>query len=371
MSSVEEPQYTLESSVMDLSAVADGLGLDQFDLLGHFSPAHTVIAYAARNPGRVGRVALWNPSPPGMSPRLSTFAGLPDIGHSHFLEYIQLAALRSIGWDRGRAAKRFVEHTSSQFTADSWDRVMTQLEQLDATPEASAVTAPTLVIADTSPRTAGVGARSEEANRYRQRLVALLPNAELARLKPGANQTYVQIVDAFLAGAAVEPDEALSGTAVILFADIAGSTALTERLGDAAFRERARELDGALREAITDAGGTAIEGKLLGDGVLAVFGAAREAIACAQACHAAGSQAGLALHIGIHAGDVIREEGNVYGGAVNIAARVAGEAAAGETLVSATVRELARTSAGVSFEDRGERELKGVSEPVRVWVVRG
>ncbi|MDZ4278849.1 MAG: adenylate/guanylate cyclase domain-containing protein, partial [Dehalococcoidia bacterium] len=80
--------------------------------------------------------------------------------------------------------------------------------------------------------------------------------------------------------------------------------------------------------------------------------------------------AGLTLHVGIHAGDVIREEGNVYGGAVNIAARVAGQAAAGETLVSGTVRDLARTSAGVSFEDRGERELKGVGEPVRVYAVR-
>jgi class 3 adenylate cyclase len=77
----------------------------------------------------------------------------------------------------------------------------------------------------------------------------------------------------------------------------------------------------------------------------------------------------LLLHIGIHAGDVIREANNVYGGAVNIAARVAGEAAAGETLVSGTVRELARTSAGVSFEDRGERELKGVGDSVRVWAV--
>ncbi len=68
--------------------------------------------------------------------------------------------------------------------------------------------------------------------------------------------------------------------------------------------------------------------------------------------------------------DVIRREGNVYGGAVNIVSRVAGAAAAGETLVSGTVRDLARTSAGVSFEDRGERELKGVGEPVRLFAVR-
>jgi class 3 adenylate cyclase len=47
-----------------------------------------------------------------------------------------------------------------------------------------------------------------------------------------------------------------------------------------------------------------------------------------------------------------------------------GKTAPGETLVSGTVRDLVRTSTDVSFEDRGERELKGVSEPVRVFAVR-
>ena len=52
---------------------------------------------------------------------------------------------------------------------------------------------------------------------------------------------------------------------------------------------------------------------------------------------------------------------------IRIASRISGLSAPGEVLVSETVRGLARTSAGVSFEDRGERELKGVGEPVRVW----
>jgi len=224
-------------------------------------------------------------------------------------------------------------------------------------------------------------------------MAAEIPNARLAILDGASLAPWLETpgdsVNAILEhlGEAIDkPDRAtdgllLQGTAIILFADIADSTALTERLGDAAFREKARELDESLRKAIASNGGTAIEGKLLGDGVLAVFGAARAAIACAGAIHGmAGSGAKgqgprsdeepLLLHIGIHAGDVIREAGNVYGGAVNIAARVAGEAAAGETLVSGTVRDLARTSAGVSFEDRGERMLKGVGEPVRVWGVQ-
>jgi class 3 adenylate cyclase len=183
-------------------------------------------------------------------------------------------------------------------------------------------------------------------------------------------------INEFLGDSAITPEPiSPSGTAVILFADIADSTALTERLGDDAFREKARGLDEAMRAAIRENGGTAVEGKTLGDGVLAVFTSAKQAIACAQACHDAASAAGLSLHAGIHAGDVIRESdpdgrGNVYGGAVNIAARVAAAAAAGETLVSGTVRDLARTSAGVTFEDRGEQALKGVDDPVRVFAVR-
>ncbi len=102
-----------------------------------------------------------------------------------------------------------------------------------------------------------------------------------------------------------------------------------------------------------------MEGPTLGDGVLAAFTSAREAIEAALRCTAAGESAGLPLHLGIHAGDVTREKdpdgrSNVYGSAVNIAARVSGLSAPGEVLVSETVRSLARTSTGVGFEDRGE-----------------
>jgi class 3 adenylate cyclase len=162
----------------------------------------------------------------------------------------------------------------------------------------------------------------------------------------------------------------VSGTAVILFADIADSTALTERMGDAGFRERARTLDASLRSIIDEAGGAAIDGKLLGDGVLATFHAAAQAIDAALRCSGAGSDAGLPLHLGVHAGDVIREENNVFGGAVNLASRISAMAAPGEVLVSDIVRGLARTSSGVMFEDRGEHALKGIAEPQRVFAVR-
>jgi class 3 adenylate cyclase len=200
-----------------------------------------------------------------------------------------------------------------------------------------------------------------------QEMAAAIPDASLVETTVDESG---EIVREFLDEDESARREVPSGTAIILFADIVESTALTERLGDAAFHDRARELDGALRAIIREANGTPVDGKLLGDGVLATFASARQAIETAMACGAAGDACGLPLHLGLHAGDVISEEGNVFGGAVTVAARISDESAPGEVLISQTVRDLARTSAGVAFEDRGERELKGVGEPVRLYEVR-
>jgi class 3 adenylate cyclase len=166
-----------------------------------------------------------------------------------------------------------------------------------------------------------------------------------------------------------EIEEIPEGTLTILYADIADSTMLTEKLSDATFRSESRRLEESLKKAITEAEGKMIEGKLLGDGVLAVFKSANKAIDCAIACNKAASGTILRLHIGLHAGDVIREGKNIYGGAVNIAARLSDKSAPGEIIVSETVRSIARTSTRVKFEDRGLHSLKGVSDPHRLFSV--
>jgi class 3 adenylate cyclase len=161
-----------------------------------------------------------------------------------------------------------------------------------------------------------------------------------------------------------------SGMAVVLFTDIVDSTALTERLGDTVFRTASRTLDEGMRAAMREAGGAPVDGKVLGDGVMGVFTSASQAIVGARRCIELSAESELRLHVGLHAGDVIHEAGNVYGGAVNIASRICALSAPGEILVSATVRELARTSAGVTFADRGEHALKGIADAVRVYEVR-
>src|SRR5207247_8500410 len=137
-----------------------------------------------------------------------------------------------------------------------------------------------------------------------QRTAAGIPGARLALIDDVTYSSFPELVTEFVYGSKASEISLPSGTAVILFADIADSTALTERLGDTPFRARARDLDAALRTVIRGNAGTAIEGKLLGDGVLAVFTSARQAIEAALACGEAGHHEGLPRHLGLPAGHV-------------------------------------------------------------------
>lgn len=159
------------------------------------------------------------------------------------------------------------------------------------------------------------------------------------------------------------------GTVTILFTDIVDSTKLTEQLGDEGFRSLARRLDREVRAGISETGGVPVEGLLLGDGLMAVFTSAHQAIEGAIRAQSVAEEVGLGLHLGLHSGDVIREGNNVFGGAVNMAARVAGLAPPGEILVSETVRGLARTSASVGFAERGSHSLKGVKGAQDLYAV--
>lgn len=237
----------------------------------------------------------------------------------------------------------------------------------DATALMPAIRMPTLVI--TYPT--GLLPEADLARRARE-MAGGIPGAQLLMLDD--EEQAARAVHEFVSGEEGAPDrgavELPEGTAIILFADIVDSTALTEQLGDAVFRARASRLDAAMRAGIRECGGTPVEGKVMGDGIMAVFSAARQAVDAAFRCRAAADGTGLALHLGIHAGDVTREGGNVYGGAVNLASRICSLSANDEILVSSTVRDLARTSTAAAFEDRGEHQLKGIVEAVRVFAVR-
>ncbi len=369
--------FSLKALMMDLAAVIDALGAGTAAVFGAWSSAPVAIGVAVRHPERVSHLLLWCPYR-----RNADFLALPharalnELAASDWDLYTETMVHTVSGWGEGTDAHRLASMMRESVSQETYLAALEASMAFDATDFLSAVKCPALVL-----QRRRVAFPSLEVARD---LAARIPHARLAVLEGDSGMPWAGDVDAvlrtideFLAEDEGEPPQPLpSGMTAILFADIADSTGLTERMGDAPFREKARALDAALRTVIRENGGTAVEGKLLGDGVLAVFTSARQGIEAALACGRAGEEGGLPLHLGLHAGDVIREEdpdgrGNVYGGAVNIAARISALSAPGEVLVSDTLRGLARTSAGGSFEERGERDLKGVSEPVRVWAVRG
>jgi len=356
--------FSLGARVKDLEAVVAHAELDRFVLCGFGHGGPVAISYAVHCPERVSHLVLVNAYAVGpnfyrTNPVGQALAGMREMAEEQWEFFTLTIATATLGFADAARARQTAELYRSAVSAKTYLAFSHAAEQIDVLHLLPEVRVPTLVLLDKA------GFVTEDVSRA---LAAGIPGARSV----GTND-YPEEMHSFVHGgslAATGPSTAAPGTAIILFADIVDSTALTERLGDDAFRQKARVLDEAMRSAIRDHGGSPVEGKTLGDGVLAVFTSAKQAIACALDCHNAASEGDLSLHAGIHAGDVIREADNVYGGAVNIAARISALSAPGEVLVSDTVRSLARTSAGVSFQDRGEHALKGVAEPQRVFAVR-
>ncbi|MCH8813682.1 MAG: adenylate/guanylate cyclase domain-containing protein [Chloroflexi bacterium] len=348
----------------DVEAVIERLGYPQVDLLGFYGLGPVMLRVAAEHPREVRRLVVCSPYVIGervyASARGLAVRGLIENDWELFTKTF---AHERLGWSTEQAGEwaGFIQSAVGQRDAAL---TLAAHAKIDWSPWLAKIRAPTLVLRDQFNVAASEGRWADISD---VRLVDLQDRRPVYISEAGH-----AAIDEFLS----EDDESdaradlPSGMAVILFTDIADSTALTTKLGDVAYREKERELDASLRSAITDVGGTPVEGKVLGDGVMAVFGSASRAIGCAIRCRSIGEDAGLHLHLGIHAGDVVREGNNVHGGAVQLAARVASASAPGEILVSDTVKGLARTSAGVSFEDRGEHELKGIAATQRLYAVR-
>jgi class 3 adenylate cyclase len=370
LSDRDAPDISFEAMARDMNAVLKQVAVGSTIVLAMALAVHPAVIFAAIYPEHVSRLVLLGGTQGLRSSRNQRLDSLYELARVDW-EFASETIERSF-WDMDQDRVTDLARVLRESVApETLFRLVNETEaNFDNSAYLERLTMPTLILHDRSNKNvvSSDGAR---------RVAATIPDARFVEIDSPWHTA--RAVARFLAETGAAPprparpptDEATSGsgTAVIFFADIVDSTVLTERLGDTAFREKARDLDGALRAIIRDNGGTPIEGKLLGDGVLATFASASQAIAAALACGKAGEEGGLPLHLGLHAGDVIREENNVFGGAVNVAARISGLSAAGEVLVSDVVRSLARTSAGVSFEDRGERELKGVGEAVRVWAV--
>ncbi|MDP9237429.1 MAG: alpha/beta fold hydrolase, partial [Chloroflexota bacterium] len=295
--------YSLAARVQDLRAVTDRFARAPVPVVAFVNSGPVAIAYASANPGLISRLVL-----------LDTYAYGPD-----FYEHPQIKAMLALREHDWEFYTETVATGVTGWRGDAYAREMARLFRSATTPETvrrfydadlltdvrtllPALTIPTLVIHSARlpflPLAIG------------ERLASEIPQARLRVIDSmwgpdNDTETQAAVIDDFLGDLSPEPapDEPRatiepSATAIILFADIVDSTALTERMGDAAFRERARALDASLRGIITGAGGTAIDGFLSGDGILATFPSASQAIDASLRCGIAGAGGGLPLHLG-------------------------------------------------------------------------
>ncbi len=170
---------------------------------------------------------------------------------------------------------------------------------------------------------------------------------------------------------AVAPD----GTVTILFTDIEGSTAMTERLGDQRWLELLRGHNAIVRKRVAAHEG--FEVKSEGDGFMLAFQSARKALECAvdiQRAFAERNESAdepIRVRIGLHTGEAIKEADDFYGKNVILAARIAGQAQGAEILVSSLLKELTESAGDIAFGEGLEVELKGLAGTHRVFEVVG
>lgn len=154
--------------------------------------------------------------------------------------------------------------------------------------------------------------------------------------------------------------------ATVLFVDIVDSTARAAAMGDAAWRRLLDRYETMVADRVDADGGQVV--KLLGDGAVATFPVPASAVRAAAALGEAAAADGYTLRAGLHTGEVEVREGDIAGIAVHLAQRVCAAAEPGEVLVTRTVVDLV-TGAGLSFDDRGDRQLKGFDVPTRLFAL--
>jgi class 3 adenylate cyclase len=154
--------------------------------------------------------------------------------------------------------------------------------------------------------------------------------------------------------------------ATVLFTDIVGSTETAAELGDRRWKELLEEHHRRVRGQLARFRGTEVD--TAGDGFFATFDGPARAVRCARAIAEAVAPLGVRIRAGVHTGEVETIDGKVGGLGVVIGARVGALAGPSEVVVSQTVRDLVAGS-GLTFEDAGEHELKGVPDRWRLYRV--
>jgi len=379
---------SIETAILDLDAVVDRLGLQRFALFAIASAGATAIAYAARRPERVSHLILWCAFAGGETRGRPLSEALDSLINVDYALFCETLAHSFFGWEQGESAHRFALYMQDAMSQEEarrqWRSTVADGDVQDLLPR---ITAPTLVLHRRDLPVVGIDVA--------RRLAAHIPHARLKIIDGSSLSPYIGDVNLAIepireflgvdaaAGAQRRPHPHAGGAApgggvssfrTIMFTDMEGSTALTQRLGDAAAQQLVRLHDSIVSKALASFGGQQV--KHTGDGIMASFPTASSAVECAIAIQQAFAEHNdaapaepFSVRIGINAGEPVEEGDDLFGTAVQLAKRVCESAGPGEILTSDVVRQLV-AGKGFLFAERGEAAMRGFEEPVRIYEVR-
>lgn len=363
---------TLEEQMDDVVAVMDAAGSERAAVFALLEGGAMAALFAATHPERTSALVLYE-----AMPRTSW---APDYDWPPRREERE-AYLREGGasWGDGSRILGLAPKSASNPRLREW---FARLERLAASPGTAArlmmmnaevdvravlpsIQVPTLVLHRADDKFIDIRHSRYLAEHIPNSRYVELPGGEALSFGPDAEMELDEIEE-FLTGARpAGGGERILAT--VMFSDIVDSTRRASELGDRRWRDLLASVEAAVVRELAHFRGRAV--KTMGDGFLATFDGPARGIRCATAIRdTAQSQFGLEVRSGLHTGEVEVIGNDVGGIAVHIGARVGASARPGEVLVSGTVKDLV-VGSGIPFEDRGERELKGVPGTWRLWAV--
>ena len=362
----------VESWMDDLRAVMGAAGSEQAALVAHGHGTQMAVMAAATHPDLVSSLVLLNGY--ARFARAEDYpVGLPERMHGPYLDALEAQ------WGTGAHAGGLGPSVVGKPDVVEW---WARVERYGATPRAARtqletilaldvrnvlplVEVPTLVIHNRANVFVRVG-----HGRY---LAEHIPGARLIERDsadhwPLPEPDLVGAIEEFVTGTRTWTGDGDRALATVLFVDVVGSTEYAAEHGDRSLRAALDRFEQVLERAFAHYGGRLED--VAGDGAFATFDGPARAIRCALHVRDELRRGGLEVRSGLHTGEVTHRAEGTAGLAVHIGARVSALAEPGEVLVTRTVRDLVAGS-GLSFENRGEHELKGVPDRWRLYRVVG
>jgi pimeloyl-ACP methyl ester carboxylesterase len=371
---------TLDDRAAEIEAVMDAVGFGKAALFALSEGGPASIVFAAKRPERTRALILtdtfsflgyagWDDVERDAAELRARV--LPELGEDYTPSTEQIARLQELGravrsaWGTGEALRGLLPSVRSIRQLAMLERMSASpgmaratLEaafRIDVRPVLPTITAPTLVI----------HAREDplpvQCGRY---LADHIPGARLLEVDGTDHAPWftepdriLTGIEEFLTGSHAAPSQSHRALRTVLFTDMVASTEHAAAAGDERWRAMLHRFGEITAELTKRFGGTVV--KSTGDGHLTTFDGPTQAIRCAEDLRADAETLGIEIRAGIHTGECELMGTDIGGIAVHIAARILGQAGAGEILVSRTVRDLV-VGSGTGFEDRGSVELRGV-----------